>query len=472
MTVVLIAAAVACLVWIAVMLRMGWLTRSGLHRVPTLAAVGIWLGSVFGYEFWHLNLGPLPLTIDRVIWGMMALQFGQLLWRGRLRLESLSRMDIVVALLFLTLTISTFAHDFTYRDSMPLSRLLFFNVIPFGLYYVVRQTPLQSGELKTIFAGFALLGCYLAFTAVAEWREIPALVFPGYIISPDYQEFLGRARGPFLNPVVCGTFMTVGLLSMCWFWPRVQSAPVRIVLALWVVVFCLGVFATSTRSVWLAFVFGVGGAAWLLANHRGRGLMIVSAAVAFSGIVLMFGDQLNSFKRDRYVTEAEMSESASLRPLLAQVAFAMFQDRPVLGHGFGQYTKAKRLYHQQATTEPLKKVMPYMQHNVFLSYLTETGLLGTVLLVSMLSLFTVRAWRLSRGPSKEDGRQTVGTIGLALVGCYVINGFFHDVSIMPMIGALFFFFAGLCENLNQREQLVDATRPINDVRDLVYRKAS
>jgi O-antigen ligase len=163
--------------------------------------------------------------------------------------------------------------------------------------------------------------------------------------------------------------------------------------------------------------------------------------------VTMFASQFVSFKRDKFVTEAEMAESAQLRPLLAEIAVQMCLDRPVFGHGFGQYTKAKRLYHQANSTSPLKKVLPYMQHNVFLSYLTETGIVGGLLLLGLLAGFLAEIRRLWRHSAAGSVRQATALVGLAVVVCYAVNGMFHDVSIIPMLGSLFYFFMGLTSRL-------------------------
>ena len=173
---------------------------------------------------------------------------------------------------------------------------------------------------------------------------------------------------------------------------------------------------------------------------------MIAGSLSAACLVLLFSDEFNSFRRDRNVTEAEMAESAALRPLLATVAWDMFADRPLWGHGFGQYTQAKRLYHQTPTEAPLKKVLPYMQHNVILSYLTETGLAGTLPLVGVLVLGWSAARRLQQRRRAAE-EVAVGWLGMACVAAYLVNGMFHDVSIIPMIGSLQMLLLGLVENV-------------------------
>jgi O-antigen ligase len=442
MELILVLAAIGAMLWVTVALVRGWISLRALTCPTLVAAVAIVVGSVFGREFIAIDLGPLPLTLDRILWAWMVVLFASLWCRGGFRMPRWDATDGFVALLMVVLTASTLVHDFTTREYLPLTRLLFFNLMPIGIYFVVRSAPVTERQLQWIICGVYGFGIYLAVTAIAEWRNIPQLIFPSYIADVSYAEFLGRARGPFLNPVVDGIFQIVGLIAGLSLWRKAGGA-IRVLLASSYFLFALGVFATFTRSVWVSFAVAVALALWVPANTRQRGGLMICGAMAVALFLALFSDEIIAFKRDRNVTEAEMAESVHLRPLLAEVAWSMFRQQPIWGHGFGQYSDAKRLYHQELTDSPLKKVLPYMQHNVVLSYVTETGSIGTIALIGVLVLFARRSWkRFGRSPA-DSAMRTIGLMGLVMVACYFINGMFHDVSIMPMVGSLYFFLLGL-----------------------------
>ena len=445
--IVLFAAFVSCtIVWLIVAVVRGWISF-GWMVCPTITAGAVILfGSVFGRDFASINVGPLPLTLDRLLWGWMIIQFVALIFQRRIQPLPISGIDVFVIGLMIVLTLSTFGHDFGYRDNLPLTRLLFLNFLPFGIYFVTRHSPISERQLRWILYGCVVFAVYLSATAIAEWRNWPQFVFPAYIINSTFVEFLGRARGPFLNPIVCGIFQTAGIVAALLLWPQFSNRG-RIFIGILLPLFWVGVFATFTRSIWLSLVISVGLTLWLTANVRQRGALLVTGAIAAALFALLFADNLNAFKRDKYVTESEMAESVQLRPLLAEVAVRMFVDRPIFGHGFGQYTKAKRLYHQQVSDQPLKKVLPYMQHNVVLSYLTETGLVGLILLLGILGLFLTTTLRLIRSSPANSNRRCIAVLGLTTLTSYFINGMFHDVSIMPMLGSLFYFLLGLTSHL-------------------------
>jgi O-antigen ligase len=264
--------------------------------------------------------------------------------------------------------------------------------MPIGLYLVMRYVRLRDNDLKVISLGFVALGIYLAATAIAETRGLNAFVFPRFIMNPDFDEFLGRGRGPFLNPVSNGVFMVICLCCM-WMWFPSSSLRRKVLILAAALLICAGVYCTYTRSVWAALVVTAGIFVFLPAPQAYKGAMVAIAAVIVIGIAPLMGDKLISFKRDKNVSIEDMENSARLRPMFVTVAERMVADRPFWGVGFGQYAQAKYPYLQDPTSrEPLSMTKGFMQHNIFLAYVTETGLIGLGALVMMLSLFLRSAW--------------------------------------------------------------------------------
>ena len=150
-------------------------------------------------------------------------------------------------------------------------------------------------------------------------------------------------------------------------------------------VIVVGIFCTLTRSVWLGFLMSAGVFVWYPASRQLRGLIIILVSIAVLISFPFVGEKIYSFKRDKEVSQAEMEQSAQLRPLFAIIAMNMFQDRPLFGCGFGQYAREKYPYLQDPYSgRPLASTKYFMQHNVFLAYLTETGLVGLLVLMAVL----------------------------------------------------------------------------------------
>jgi O-antigen ligase len=103
---------------------------------------------------------------------------------------------------------------------------------------------------------------------------------------------------------------------------------------------------------------------------------------------------------------------------------------------------------------PLDITRDYVQHNVALALLTETGLIGTSLFLLLFAAWAGDAWRLRCGgtangvagdrPSGDAAvARQLALLLLTTLACYLLNGMFHDVSIMPMTNMLVFFLAGM-----------------------------
>jgi O-antigen ligase len=176
-----------------------------------------------------------------------------------------------------------------------------------------------------------------------------------------------------------------------------------------------------------------------------RGPVLGTALLATLAIVAVNWESMLSFKRDKDLSPEEMAESAKLRPILAVVAWHMFLDRPLFGCGYGHYPEESLAYLSDRSTDlPLEKARPYIQHNVLLAMLTETGLMGMALFLAVFVLWSADAWRLWHSDSPLWARQA-GLLFLAGLGAYLPNAMVHDASVIPMVNMLMFFLAGMSE---------------------------
>lgn len=449
-----------------------WLRFQPTFNVTLLPALGLsvlLVGSVLGHEFFHISAGPIPITFDRLLLAAAASWFGWRFLTGREDLLRLNRVDMAILIWLVVISISTLTHDFQVLNNMPASRLLFFNWLPVLLYLIVRHCQITAGDLKFIATVMGALGIYLALTGVAEMKGFEALVYPKYILQSDFREFLGRGRGPFLNPVSNGIFQTLCFCCLLAWWPHQtdngqhpwnRNAFVIVGLAL---VICLGVYATLTRSTWIGLVAACGIFVFVPAPRQAKGLMLMGATVAALFLAPVLADKVLSFKRDQDVSQADMEQSAQMRPMFALVAWNMFQDRPLAGVGFGQYYQAKTPYLKDPHTGlPLTITKSLTQHNVFLAYLTETGLIGLAALLGLLSQFARMSWSVWRDDRLHLWPRQIALIGLVLVSAYCINGMFHDVSIVPQMHMLLFFWMGLVNNVYSRREPMMQPLPVEE----------
>ncbi len=164
-----------------------------------------------------------------------------------------------------------------------------------------------------------------------------------------------------------------------------------------------------TRSVWLGGVLSTAIFLGLVLPRQWRILLVGSGLAVLLFTFVANTDSILNIKRDEKLDAAASAESVELRPILANVAWNMFLDKPVLGFGFGQYDRERMPYLADRSGElPLDKSQPYVQHNAFLALLTDTGFIGAGLFGLLFILWISNAWALWANQSAAVAAATRG----------------------------------------------------------------
>lgn len=432
---------IAGLVWLVPIVRSG--------RIFIVALLVMGIGTIFGPAFFAVD-GPIQISLDRVLWAAM---FGlaAIGWRmGEVKFPTLTRMDWMVVGIVGWFFVRTLGGGPIPDGSSPTARWLFYIAMPAGMYAIARLITIHQQDVRWMIGGLIGLGLYLAMTAVFEVYGMHGLVFPRYIVDGEVWEFFGRGRGPLMNPSGNGFILSACLTAACVMFVYAGRRG-KLIYAIIAGILLLGVYATLTRSAWMGGIGAMGLVALVYSPRWVRVLGLASVVLLGGALVLGLKDQLVQMKRDKNLTAADAEKSMALCPLLAIVAFEMFKDRPITGHGFGHYYAFKDPYHSIRTYDlPLEVARPYHQHNVFLSVLVDTGLVGLSLFGGWILMAVLNAWHLAREPSKRPEVRVVGLIMLGTLIAYFSNGMFQDILIIPMAHMYLFFFAGVTMTVCQR----------------------
>lgn len=430
-------AAAAAVVWV------GWFVLRG-SLVGGCVAVII-VGSCFGYLFWHAE-GGIPITVDRAMIGLLAITY---LVRRRLGLadpKPLGRAEWVLLALLAVLAFSTFTHNWNDGNIQPAAHWVCYWLLPGLVYWIARQSPLDRRTLRGTWIALAIFGVYLTYTALAETTGQWWAVFPSYIASPK-TEYFGRARGPFLHPAEMGIFLTLCLAAALTFWSKCNRGGQLLLLALTSLTM-VAIYATLTRCVWMGSTLGFAILIGFSVPRQWRFMLLGGGMIVGIGLLATSWDSVWNLKRDVHLDASASVDSAELRPLLADVAWKMFLDRPLLGCGMGQYDREKMPYLADRSSDlPLEKTIPYVQHNAFLALLVETGLVGMGLYILLLALWIRNAWRLWIDNNAPPFAKQTGMLFLMLVGAYLPNASFQDTNIIDGVNLLLFFVAGIVSGL-------------------------
>lgn len=441
MDLLIVLFSIACLVWLVPVVQSG--------RLIVFAMLVLAIGTILGPPFFAID-GPIQFSLDRMLWfGMIVLAVVG--WRlGYTQTPTLNRMDWLVIGVVGWFFISALRGGPVPTGSSPVARWLFYIAMPAGMYVLARLIDIRSRDIRWMLAGSVVLGVYLAVTAMLEIGGVHALVFPKFISNAEVWEFYGRGRGPLMNPSGNGFLMSISLIAATLGF-LYSGRRGKLIYAVIAVVVLGGIYATLTRSAWL----GAGCALALIAlvysprwvRVLGLATIVILGGASISGVK----DQLIRMKRDKNLSASDSEKSIRLRPLLAVVAWEMFQDRPIIGHGYGHYFEHHQPYHNDRSYDlPLGQARTYAQHNVLLSILVDTGLVGLTMFAAWLAMLVGIGWRMAREWSSDVEKRWVGLLILGVIVAYLGNGMFQDVMIIPMVHMFLFFVAGVGVTVYQR----------------------
>lgn len=440
MNAILLIAVAAGLVWGA------WLLRrlSPLHASLAFLAVA----SCFGNDFVNFQLGPVPMTLDRLAFlGAVAVY---VVHRRRRQTDpkpwtQVDSVGIAVVVWFAISAALGVLREGTGILNETQYRLLSGYLMPAAVYWLARQSKLTARQVSGVHAALTVFGLYLAVTGVLEALRLWPLVFPRYIADPMKGLHFGRARGPFVHSVSLGLYLGI-CAAAAWAWMGSLRRGGQLLVILALPLFLLTSFLTYTRSVWLGVALGALTVLWLTLRGAWRPL-VFGAAIAGGLIVgLTQLDSILYMKREHSATEA--AGSVDMRSTFAYVSWQMFQDRPLAGFGFGQFPSAKLPYLGDRTTElRLEVIRPFVHHNTFLSILTETGLLGFAAFLGLLTLCCRDAWRLWSAVTAPVWARRHGLLLLGSLGVYTVQLLFHELTYSTVHNSLFFLLAGMTVGL-------------------------
>lgn len=411
-------------------------------RVFPVATAVLCSGVVLGPLFQSVDI-VIQMSIDRILLAAGILLFAIRYLQNSVKTPALKKVDYVLFALVGWLLFRAIPAIAPPGVEPPFGRWLTFIAIPLAMYLLARFAPLEVSDSRILISALIGLGVYLGITGFFEVVGAYPLVFPKYIVDQSNWEFLGRARGPLLNPTGNGIVLTTAFAATIM---RIAhgSQNEKVGYSVAACIIGVGILATLTRSVWIgAFLVSVL-FSWVYARR-----LLVPAGLFGTGLLLLFltvgsTSGLLEMKRDKHLSAADAATSVKLRPVLATVAADMIVDSPLIGHGYGGYFHNAAPYLANRSHEAaLESVRPYMQHNIVLSFLVDAGLIAVCLFCTWMFIVARFALKMLRSQAGSPESRTVGMVTLGCMIAYMFNGMFHDVSVIPMASNFLYFMSGM-----------------------------
>ena len=318
---------------------------------------------------------PGPLSPDRLL---LAAAIVAILLRSpasadRPKLQ-ITGTHVLLALAALYAVVSAlFAGTLFHND--PLLRLVdTFGIMPFLLFLVAPLAFRTQRQRGVLLVAFVTLGAYLGLTVLFETVGLDALVFPKYILDPNYGIHAGRGRGPFVEAVTNGLALFTCAVVCAIAVAQWRGRQARF-LAGSIGLLCLvGAFLCLERSVWIGAA--VGTCVGLLATRGARRYLIPVSVTLALGIsaILLFVPGL----QERVTQRVDQKETLWDRQNLAHAAINMVEARPLFGFGWARFQQDSADYFQQSPNFPLTATT-FGVHNSPLAYASELGLIGATL---------------------------------------------------------------------------------------------
>lgn len=441
MDVLIVIFAAAGLVWALAFLQRGGLLGGCLAELLAAAC--------FGYHFHRFMVGPVPMTVDRLLLAVLCGLYLVYRWKGWADPKPAGRADFALLVLLVVLTLNTLAHDWRYNRLQPVSDLVLCFWVPAAVYWIARQSRLSDTRLRMFRNVLAAFSLYLALTAIAEALELSALTFPGYITAGGYAGWQGRAKGPFLSPPTNGLYLGASLCVWMTYWAGAGRLGRAGVLAAFALV-AAGLYLTLTRACWLGALLGV----WVvlaLALPARRRVGFVTVSVLAGALLAATGGRLIGFQRGPAETAHVTEQSARLRPVIAALEWTAFTRHPLFGCGYGNYEKVHLEYLRNTRSDlPLDVAKGISHHNMFLAVLSETGLTGLACYLAVFGLWAAGALRLWRDRALPLLRRQQGLLCLGYLANLLVVGVFHNANIDVHIALLTFLMAGVTQGAAAR----------------------
>lgn len=401
--------------------------------------------STFGVLFFEFHAG-INLSIDRLALVALVGAFVVQLKLGKVQLRSWMTIDYVMAALMTVIFVNCCFLPWG-GESLVIQHFLNGYLIPLTLYVIARNLDYTERSVRHILIFFVVFGIYLAATGVMEGLGQYSFLFPRYIADPKIGLHFGRARGPMVQSVSYGVYLSTCMLAV-WLLRDHISAKWRPALYLLLPMFLAAVFFTKTRTVWL----GAGGSLlvvlWLTLHGRARTIVIAGlfAAALLGGVSKL--DGIIGLKREGTVQDTR--NSVSMRASFAYVSWKMFLDSPLVGHGFTQFKEAKLDYLGDRNVDlVLESIRDYDHHNTFLSVLVDLGIVGFIPFLAMYYYWTRDSWQLAHR-AEPPWAKSLGILFLGVIVISWMQMFGHEITYTPIDHLLIFFVAGMAMGIKQQ----------------------
>lgn len=305
---------------------------------------------------------------------------------------------------------------------------------PFALLYgIVARQPWDARMLRSCLATIAGVALVLVLAGFVEFARQRYLITLGGTSGSDFDPYF-RVQSLFFDPNIYGRFLAVVMLAvtavMLWTARVRRVAAAGLLLALlWA-----GLVLSLSQSSFVALLAGLLVLAALRWNTR--------RTLALAGVVVVvaagFALALPSVVGIDFGSGAKAESTTSGRFDLVTGAFTLAGQRPLHGHGSGDFSRAFK-QHDLAQHTPFGPARTTKSHTTPLTVLAEQGVIGLAAFIALLIAAFGAVFRRTRpgdGPRERPGLVARVAVAAAFTAVFVHTLFYAAFLEDPLVWLL------------------------------------
>jgi O-antigen ligase len=389
---------------------------------------------------------PMPagvpdLSYDRVL---VLLLLGIILIEALLvkrRLMKLTSMDVLVLVYGIAqLSSHLLVLWFGGIGSPDLNGLLDIVLVPLMMYWLAKNVLVSSSHYERFLYALVIASLLICFTGLYE-QAMGVRVFKISTRLGGYEEQFywqdvqgGRAAGALGNPAIYGATLGMGSLAGICCLPHAKRTLTKVALVATILGLLYGVFASYTRSAWIA-VFTV----LFPAQYLVSGLWRKTQPIFMLGLFLL----LQLFMWGKFPINSTLMSRVTnmdtIAPRLAvlRLGWEQFLERPFLGWGSGALNTFGR---GQAGTS---------SHNIFLTLLVDGGLVLFLSFSAVVGYLLIRAICVYRVIEKSSSERNVLIAMTGNILIFLLSGLALELRYFGYFNVLFWISAGVVDYLGK-----------------------
>ena len=401
---------------------------------------------LFGYQRIDASGSLLPdISLERILFAFLVIMFVMEVLMNKHKIFHIAGIERSMFLFGLLVIISMFYTGSFLKEGGRLQMGTFIPayVYPFGIFFI-SQSVYDSAEKREGFIKFLMLmGLYLTSMAIFEHFGIDRFVFPKYILDPTFGIHQERARGPFAMAATNGMALGFVFMGSFYFLLKFKKKILwKICSSALLALTPFAIFFTYTRGPWMGTFFGLMILVMFSLRHRKRFFittLIILSIITILGSYLIL-DEDTAFAASRRIHNEEPVYD---RLNLFIASINMFAHHPIFGVGFGKFSEHVADYYRNIDGIPFRDKEVAI-HETFTGILTETGLVGLTLILSIYIFIISKSIRLYRYLTVHDieSRDLVA-IFWAIMAIYFVSSLFVGMRYCGFINVLFYIFAGI-----------------------------